>query len=233
MAQKWYQKAGVQAAIVGALALIVVTLIPVALKVPTLKSENVGLSSKLAEKTAEIQRLETLLAPFRTIALERYTGPENEALTKLASQIQTLQSLDTEKTRKIEALQAELNKTSEQARPPTLSLISHDTLTNGEARVATLRFEPSKNQPLGQLRFVVDLPIGTSVRITDFWPTFAGGAFQSGDGSKIIAPKGTSALLRYSLLSVGYPTMELKLSGPSQVRISGEYITEPIILDIK
>ena len=94
MAQKWYQKAGVQAAIVGALALVVVTLIPIALKVPDLESENAQLKGKLGEKTAEIQRLETLLAPFRTIALEKYTGSENEALAKLASQINLLQSLD-------------------------------------------------------------------------------------------------------------------------------------------
>jgi len=233
MAQKWYQKAGVQAAIVGALALVVVTLIPIALKVPDLESENAQLKGKLGEKTAEIQRLETLLAPFRTIALEKYTGSENEALAKLASQINLLQSLDAEKTRKIETLQAELDKTSEQARPPTLSLISHDTLTNGDTRVVTLRFEPSKNQPLGQLRFAVDLPVGTSARITDLWPTLAGGAYQSGDGSKIISPEGTSALLRYSLMGAGYPTMELKMSGPSQVRIRGEFIPEPIFLDIK
>ncbi|MCC6823052.1 MAG: hypothetical protein IT579_20165 [Verrucomicrobia subdivision 3 bacterium] len=233
MAQKWYQKAGVQAAIVGALALIIVTLIPVALKVPRLESGNAELSRKLGEKTAEVQRLETLLAPFRTIALERYTGPENEALMKLASQIESLQALDREKTLKIEKLQSQLDKTSEQATPPTLSLVSQDTTTNGNACVVTLRFKPSKNQPLGQLRFNADLPIGTSVRITDFWPTLAGGPYLTGDGSKIIGEDGTGAMLRYSLTAAGYPTMELKLSGPSKVRISGEYIPEPIILDVK
>lgn len=233
MAQKWHQKAGVQAAIVGAFALIIVSLMPVALKVPRLESDNAELTRKLGEKTAEVQRLETLLAPFRTIALERYTGPENEALIKLASQIESLQALDREKTLKIERLQSELEKTSEQARSPTLSLMSHESITNGNVRVVTLRFKPSKNQPLGQLRFVADLPVGTSVRITDFWPTLAGGAYQSGDGSKIIAPDGSSAMLRYSLMAAGYPTMELKLSGPSKVRIGGEYILEPIVFDVE
>src|ERR1039457_4454058 len=120
MAQKWYQKATVQGAIVAALALLIATLAPIALEVPSLKSDNADLNRKLTEKSADLQRLETQLAPFRTIALERYTGPENEALAKLASQIQLLQELDTQKTIKIESLQKELDKTSEQAKPPTL-----------------------------------------------------------------------------------------------------------------
>ena len=159
MPQKWYQKASVQGAIVAGLALVVVTLVPVALKVPRLESDNSDLDRKLREKTAEVQHLETLLEPFRTIALEKYTGSENEALTKLASQIQSLQDQDVEKTHKIEALQKELQSTSEEARPPILSLISSNAVVNGDARVVTLRFKPSKNQPLGTLKFLADLPI--------------------------------------------------------------------------
>ena len=233
MPQKWYQKATVQGAIVGASALIVVTLIPVALQVPRLKSENAALVRKVFEKTAEVQRIETLLAPFRTIALERYTGPENEALKKLASQIQILQDLDTQKTLKIEALQKEIDKTSEQARPPELSLVSHDTAINGDERVVTLRFSPSKNQPLGILRFVAELSVGSTARITDFWPTLDGGAFQSGGDSKKITEDGKAARLIYQLMGAGNPTMQLKLSAPSTVQISGEYILEPIIFEVK
>jgi len=44
------------------------------------------------KKDAEIQRLEILLTPFRTIALERYTGSETEAILKLATRIQELES---------------------------------------------------------------------------------------------------------------------------------------------
>jgi hypothetical protein len=47
-------------------------------------------ASIINEKTADIQRLETLLTPFRTIALQRFTGPESDALMKLADQVMAL-----------------------------------------------------------------------------------------------------------------------------------------------
>lgn len=233
MAQKWYQKATVQGAIVAALALLVATLVPVALEVPSLKSDNAELNRKLTDKTADVQRLETQLAPFKTIALERYTGPENEALAKLATQIQMLQELDNQKTLQIEALQKELDKTSEEARPPALSLLSHDTVTNGTARIVTLRFEPSKNQPLGALQFIAELPNGSNEKITSFLPTLDGGVYATGDNPAMITDDGKVARLSYSLIAVGYPTMELKLSGASVVRVSGEYIAKPIIFEVK
>lgn len=92
MAQKFYQKASVQGAIVGAIALILVSLITVAHQRSQLKSDNSQLKHESDLQIAEIQRLETLLAPFRTIALQRYTDPEPEALRKLAHRISELES---------------------------------------------------------------------------------------------------------------------------------------------
>ena len=98
MAQRWYQKASVQTAIVTGFVLVIVTTIPLALQVPKLKDKNEELQRKLQERDAqiqakdsEIQRLETLLVPFKTIALERFTGDETEALGKLADRIKTLE----------------------------------------------------------------------------------------------------------------------------------------------
>jgi hypothetical protein len=50
------------------------------------------LQQELSSKNAEIQRLETQLTPFRTIALEKYTGSEQEALRRLANEIEELKS---------------------------------------------------------------------------------------------------------------------------------------------
>jgi prefoldin subunit 5 len=91
MAPKWYNKATVQVAIVTTLGVIIVVLIPICFQVPKLKSDNENLKQSLQTKEAEIQRLETLLTPFRTIALERYTAPESEALRKLASDMNRVQ----------------------------------------------------------------------------------------------------------------------------------------------
>ena len=92
MTQKFYQKASVQVAIVTAIGLVVVTTITLMHQRSQLKEENSRLNRETVEKTAEIQRLETLLAPFRTIALQRYTDPEPEALRKLAHRISELEN---------------------------------------------------------------------------------------------------------------------------------------------
>jgi hypothetical protein len=133
MAQKWYQKASVQTAIVSACALIVVALIPIALQVPRLQSENQKLRDGLDEKTAEIQRLETLLVPFKTIALERFTGSEAEALGKLAERLKILEEQlgDVDRLREI-AAKHEFTPISPELRKLALSSLSRAAVTYAE-----------------------------------------------------------------------------------------------------
>lgn len=61
-------------------------------RVDELEEATESLEKEIQKKDMEIQRLETLLTPFRTIAIERYTGSEAEALSKLADRIQELES---------------------------------------------------------------------------------------------------------------------------------------------
>ena len=98
MAQRWYQKASVQTAIVTGFVLVIVTTIPLALQVPKLKDKNEELQRKLQkgtprykQKTLKFNALRPSLVPFKTIALERFTGDETEALGKLADRIKTLE----------------------------------------------------------------------------------------------------------------------------------------------
>ena len=50
------------------------------------------LKNNISEKETEIQHLETQLTPFKTIALEKYTGTEQERLKKLSERIQELEN---------------------------------------------------------------------------------------------------------------------------------------------
>ena len=94
--QKWYQKATVQSAFVATIGAAITALIPVFLgyfhELPKIKQENNQLHQEITENLAEIQRLETLLTPFKTIALERYTGTEAEVLSKLAFRLHDVES---------------------------------------------------------------------------------------------------------------------------------------------
>ena len=235
MATKWYQKATVQGALVAAAGLIIITLIPIALQVPKLQEANHTLERSIGEKNVQLQRLETQLAPFKTIALERYTGPENEALAKLAGQVQLLQRLDEEKTAKIQTLERSLEKTSAQASPPVLSLASSSISDKDGAKVATLRFNSSKNVPLGAIVFVAEVStfsLTPPPKIVDFWPD-ANSAFVSGNDSKKIAEDGLSARLVYSLVGAGAPVVDLTVSSEATVTVTGNYIEKPIQIDIK
>lgn len=92
MVQKWYQKASVQTAVVSGIFLLIGIAIPYVFKVPALENKIAQLEKENFDKTAEIQRLETQLTPFKTIALEKYTGPEQEALRKLADELEKLKN---------------------------------------------------------------------------------------------------------------------------------------------
>lgn len=59
------------------------------------------------------------------------------------------------------------------------------------------------------------------------------GSFNSGKDSKKIYESGKKARLIYSLLSAGYPKIELKVSSKTQILIKGNHDLEPFKLDIK
>lgn len=106
MAKGWFSSVGVKAAIILAFGGIIAAGMHVWNSRSQMAQDNknykeeieqkntgIGqLQQALLRKNTEIQRLETQLIPFRTIALEKYTGSEQEALTKLANELEELRS---------------------------------------------------------------------------------------------------------------------------------------------
>lgn len=105
MAKKWHQYVGIRAAIIIAAGGIIVAGMNIWHDRSELKQNNEKhkneienkeklineLNQQLSQKHSEIQHLETQLTPFKTIALEKFTGDENERLRKLAQEIENLQ----------------------------------------------------------------------------------------------------------------------------------------------
>lgn len=106
MAKKWYSSVGVRAAIILAVGGIIVAGINIWNGRSQMAKDNKTykadldknrtkineLQQQLSNKNGEVQRLETLLTPFRTIAFEKYTGSEQEALKKLTNELEKLKS---------------------------------------------------------------------------------------------------------------------------------------------
>ena len=121
MPQKFYQKATVQAASIGAIGVIVATAIATAiphlLDIPELEKKVEDLETALKTSEIENQKLETQLTPYKTVALELFGGSEAEALSKLLFRFQDLEQNvaeleEIEKERKIEIAKLEqLKKT--------------------------------------------------------------------------------------------------------------------------
>lgn len=132
----------------------------------------------------------------------------------------------------ISNLQSVIDSTWQLAAPPTLALREHTVTQYDDCIVALLRFEPSKNQPLGSISFQIDIIEPTNVQILDIWPDVGSHAFGSGENSKQINENRASARLTYAILGVGWPTIELTLTSPAEVMITGNHILEPIIVEI-
>lgn len=236
MSQKFYQKASVQVAIVSALVAIVIIAVHIWFNYSDVKRENRKLTSKnktlsddLAKASTEVQRIETLLTPFRTIALEKFTGDEKQALRKLADQITKLQTQDEAKTRQIESLQKELTEAISLAQPANLVLAGHKLEQTESGPKVILQFKPTKNERLGRIEFNVSLPKGSTATIKKI-----GNLYNPCIGEQTrISPDGKSAHDSFTLLGTGLPTFELVASGPTPVHVKGNYLETELELEVK
>lgn len=109
MAQKFHQKASVQVALAaGSFALV-----GMILQQFGLSKENDILKEKLVVQRSEIQRLEILLTPFRTLAMEKFRGGDDEALQKLAADLNNTNNILTNTRDELKETQNELLKSKE------------------------------------------------------------------------------------------------------------------------
>jgi hypothetical protein len=148
MAQPFYQKASVQVAIISAVTLLLVTAATIFHQRSSIVADHARLLQDNQKQAQEIQRLETLLTPFRTIALQRFSGPEGEALKKLADQITALD-------KSLYAAQTELASVKVQASYPKMRRMI-DIRPNGIEVICTgnragTHTETSSSSPVSEL----------------------------------------------------------------------------------
>lgn len=237
MAKKWFSSVGVKAAAI----LVVGSIIVAGMHIWNSRSQmaqdnknykteidqkntNIGkLQRDLSSKNTEIQRLETQLIPFRTIALDKYTGSESEALQKLASDIGRLQEADQKSKQKIAELEEELKRTADTAAPPTLSLIKEDIrITKSDSGYEIVfPFTSSKNQSLGKVTFTTKIVDDCSAKIIKLSPK---GAVMN--TRHWISPDGKNAEYSFST-SDSALGIKLEVSGACRVQIEGSHSLKP------
>lgn len=96
--------------------LLLVTSITIWHQRSELREQNGELIKLSQNQTTEIQRLETLLTPFRTVALDKFAGPEGEALKQLGDHILAIdESLSRAKKELVKTKQELLRRTSDRS----------------------------------------------------------------------------------------------------------------------
>jgi hypothetical protein len=138
-----------------------------------------------------------------------------------------------ESRNRILKIETDLKIIREMARPNSIVLADKkiNNLSNGKQIL--LQFEPTKNEPLGVIQFKIYLLDNSSTKILDIWPSLDGGGFTAWEESKKIDPNGESAVLTYGLIGAGAPLIEITISGPSKLRVEGNYLSEPIMIIVK
>lgn len=184
-------------------------------RVQVMQDRIAVLSTELDTKRSDIHSLETQLAPFRTIALDRFSGPDVEALAKLATQITELKVLDDLKTKKLDQIQIKLDATKEMVEKPQLLWRNAKEIYEGTNFVLRAYFQPTKNEPLGQLRFDIQLTGSTNAQIISVKPAEIGICNVWPDPHDISAD-GRMGKLVFDGISFFNPTIEITFTEKPQ-----------------
>lgn len=164
----------------------------------------------IQNKNAEIQRLETQLTPFRTIALEKHTGSEKEALRKLAN---------------------ELENVKKATDIPLLILMRERirTIKKKSDYITSLAFRPSNRQSIGSTAFIARITGNTDVRIKEFKKI----GITEGVKESIIR-NGKEAIYNCNIHGYVFPELILVTTGPTTVQLYGAHLSEqPVIFEVK
>lgn len=130
-------------------------------------------------------------------------------------------------------LDTELKKALVLAEPPKLNYSSTQPSPYQEGVSNIIIFKATKNEPLGRITFIIQLPINSQSNIIKVWPSLKGGAFQTGDQSMQIAPDKKAAQLTYLPMGAEFTAIEIILSQQSKIQISGNMLEKPCEVDIK
>lgn len=135
MAQRWYQKAGVQAAIGGGIFLLIATIITIHHQRSELVQENKRLTGENSGLKEKNQNLERDFIPFKTVAIQWFGGDGPTNLLKLAGRITEMHSELAQKTDEINKLKSSVNELK-----PVFRLLESTQAKEGEIWITRLAF---------------------------------------------------------------------------------------------
>ncbi len=129
---------------------------------------------------------------------------------------------------KIENVNILTDKRVEESIQPTLSLLTCNNIQGDKGNSVHVTFKPSINKTLDRLLFNVKVPHETGAKLINGKGT--GGMITDKDYD--ISDDGKKGKFLYTFSGSIFPQIVLEVSGPCQVEITGNYISEPIFIKI-
>jgi len=133
----------------------------------------------------------------------------------------------------LDQLRKDLEVTKEMAKPNTISFQKKVIQRIGNEYKLAVYFTPTKNEPLGELDFVAEIDVKSKAQILDIQSTSDRPAFGAAGEASGISGDGKKARISYTLISAPYPGIELRISGPCFVKISGNRGLLPFEIEVK
>jgi len=162
--------------------------------------------------------------------LRQQVDPE---LKRFHDEISTSLKEIVETKERILALERELARIAELAKPPRLGLFEKKIERIDAGYKIHLTFRPSKKVPLSWIVFHARLPESSPADILDFLPASYDTGFVIAERHDWVAPNRKSARLQFQPMGVGDVMVELKVSEPTQITFQGNYGITPFTVEVK
>jgi hypothetical protein len=163
-------------------------------------------------------------------SIEKINQATDQAIQRLANEVSTHSERISQLIATAKEQEGKLQEAILMAAPPVLSLASPPLIEKIDGGYkAVLTFRPSKNQQLDLVQFLAEIVSGEDAKIRVF--SAASGPVR-GSGQGEISHDGKVGLT-YSPIGFAFPKIELQTSTIGKVRLSGNYLPQPIDVEMK
>lgn len=154
-----------------------------------------AMASHRAEIAGELEALQGSLAGFTDTGRIRFEGTDAEVLAQMADAMGSCFEAELAEIRRLENIERQKAEEAARPKPNTLNLESRSVVQDQQGYVASLVFDPARQESIGVVAVVIRLPKDSASSIVDFGPKgdvkLSGVSSRIGDDGKFMVYQGT------------------------------------------
>lgn len=193
-------------------------------KMKALWTEATFIKEKRLEAQAGVEEIQQIQGRIKEHA---------ETITGIVSRLQTTEQEVGESKNRIFEMESQIRQALEMAQPLKLTFAAGKTEKTEKGLKSLVYFRASKNEALGRLTFVVALPVGSTVKLTELRPSLEGGPYNSDGQQNYARPDGLSGEVSYIPMGAEVAVIEIVTSAATPIQIQSNKMPEPIVVNIE